>query len=123
MRETGVIKFFGKKRRNPKTNFGFIKREDGNEVYIHKDNACYTIAELAERLGLEESIIESEKLKPNLSEWSISKDPKAIEWEYLSATNNFYPVSLPEGMRVTFLAHILLYGSAKHPKDQLFAED
>ncbi|MEH2383761.1 MAG: GIY-YIG nuclease family protein [Nostoc sp.] len=102
MRETGVIKFFGKKRRNPITNFGFIKREDGNEVYIHKDNACYTIAELAERLGLEESIIESEKLKPNLSEWSINKDPKAIEWEYLSSTNNFYPVSLPEGMRVTF---------------------
>jgi len=102
MRKTGVIKFFGKNRRNQKINFGFIKYEDSNEFYIHKNNACYTVAELAERLGVEESIIESEKLKPNMSAWSSSKDPKSIEWEYLSETNNFYPVSLPEGMRVTF---------------------
>lgn len=102
MRETGVIKFFGKNRKNQKINFGFIKRENSKEIYTQKDNVCYTVAELAERLGVEESIIESEKLKANLSEWSISKDPKAIEWEYMLATNNFHPVSLPEGMRVTF---------------------
>ncbi|MBD2386963.1 GIY-YIG nuclease family protein [Cylindrospermum sp. FACHB-282] len=102
MRETGVIKFFGKNRKNQRINFGFISRVSGDEIYINKEQTCYTTAELAERLGVEESILESEKLKPNLSEWSISKDPKAIEWEYLSETNNFYPVSIPEALRVTF---------------------
>ncbi|BAZ87128.1 hypothetical protein NIES806_33460 [Dolichospermum compactum NIES-806] len=102
MRHTGLIKFFGKNRNNKKMNFGFITRDNGNEVYINKDNTGYTLAELAERLGLEESVIEAEKLNPNLSIWSSSKDPNSIQWEYLSETNNFYPIDLPEGMRVTF---------------------
>lgn len=102
MRHTGLIKFFGKNRNNKKMNFGFITRDNGNEVYINKDHTGYTLAELAERLGLEESVIEAEKLNPNLSISSSSKDPNSIQWEYLSETNNFYPIDLPEGMRVTF---------------------
>lgn len=106
MRETGIIKFFGKNTRNKTINFGFIKRKDSSEIYVNKNQICYTIAELAERLGVEEEIAEKEKSSYDFSKWSSSKDPEKIEWEYSPDSKNFYPISLPEGLRVAFAVEI-----------------
>lgn len=103
MRHTGVIDWFGGYDRNKlRKKFGYIKCEDDTSIYVSKEQICYTEAELAERLKIDESVLASHKLNLDFSNWSRGKDPDEIEWEYSIDCKNFYPISLPKGMRVAF---------------------
>lgn len=49
-------------------------------------------AELAKRLDVHSSTIGKRKSDPDFSEWSQSRDPEGIAWEYSSETKEFLPV-------------------------------
>ncbi|MBD2101225.1 hypothetical protein [Leptolyngbya sp. FACHB-261] len=49
-------------------------------------------AELARRLEVSPSSISSKKRRPNFSEWSKTRDPENIAWQYSPETQRFYPM-------------------------------
>lgn len=49
-------------------------------------------AELAKRLDVHSSTVGKRKSDPDFSEWSQSRDPEGIAWEYSSQTKEFVPV-------------------------------
>ena len=51
-----------------------------------------TDAEMAERLGVKTSTLFKAKNKPNFSEWSKSKDPEVIAWQWLAESKHFVPL-------------------------------
>lgn len=50
-------------------------------------------AELAKRLDVHSSTVGKRKSDPDFSEWSQTKDPQGIAWEYLPDTKEFVPHS------------------------------
>lgn len=49
-------------------------------------------AELAKRLDVHSSTVGKRKSDPDFSEWSQSRDPEGIAWEYSPQTKDFLPV-------------------------------
>jgi hypothetical protein len=49
-------------------------------------------AELAKRLDVHSSTVGKRKSDPDFAEWSQSRDPEGIAWEYSSDTKEFFPV-------------------------------
>ena len=47
-------------------------------------------AELARRLQVSPSTVSNRKVKPDFSDWSKSKDPEGIAWNYSKETQKFY---------------------------------
>ena len=47
--------------------------------------------ELAQRLGVHSSTVYKRRYEPNFPEWSKSRDPEGIAWEYSEETKEFYP--------------------------------
>lgn len=53
-----------------------------------------TQAELADRFGGKQHRVNISKKKSNLTEWSKSKDPDGIAWEYRAETKKYYPLNM-----------------------------
>jgi hypothetical protein len=53
-------------------------------------------AELAKRLDVHSSTVGKRKSDPDFSDWSQSRDPEGIAWEYLPETKEFLPLQKPE---------------------------
>ncbi len=54
-------------------------------------------AELAKRLDVHSSTVGKRKSDPDFWEWSQSRDPEGIAWEYRSDTKEFVPLEkIPE---------------------------
>lgn len=49
-------------------------------------------SELAKRLDVHSSTVFKRRADPDFSEWSRSRDPEGIAWEYLPETKEFYPL-------------------------------
>ncbi|MBE9128938.1 MULTISPECIES: hypothetical protein [unclassified Coleofasciculus] len=52
-------------------------------------------AELAKRLEVHSSTVGKRKSDPDFAEWSQSKDPEGIAWEYSPETREFLPLNKP----------------------------
>lgn len=52
-------------------------------------------AELAKRLDVHSSTVGKRKSDPDFAEWSQSKDPEGIAWEYSPETREFLPLNQP----------------------------
>ena len=52
-----------------------------------------THAEMLERLGVKTSTLSTAKKKANFAEWSKSKDPEAIAWQWVGQSKLFLPVN------------------------------
>lgn len=59
-----------------------------------EQNASHSLiqAELAKRLDVHSSTVGKRKSDPDFAEWSQSKDPEGIAWEYSPDTKEFLPV-------------------------------
>lgn len=57
-----------------------------------KDNQSLIQAELAKRLDVHSSTVGKRKSDSDFSEWSQSRDPEGIAWEYSPETKEFLPV-------------------------------
>ncbi|MBD2124837.1 ParB/RepB/Spo0J family partition protein [Microcoleus sp. ZQ-A2] len=72
-------------------------RQDAKEEPTPKDseatdellNSSLTHTQMVERLGVNSSTLGSAKKKPDFSEWSKSKDPDAIAWQWVTESNRF----------------------------------
>lgn len=53
-----------------------------------------TQAELADRFGGKQHRVNISKKKYDLTEWSKSKDPDGIAWEYRAETKKYYPLNM-----------------------------
>jgi hypothetical protein len=53
----------------------------------------YTIADLAERLGVNKATVSRNKNKNSFVEWSAGRDPEGISWEYREEEQLFYPLN------------------------------
>jgi hypothetical protein len=60
-----------------------------------KDSRSLIQAELAKRLDVHSSTVGKRKSDPDFSEWSQSRDPEGIAWEYSLLTREFLPVEKP----------------------------
>ena len=60
-----------------------------------KDSRSLIQAELAKRLDVHSSTVGKRKSDPDFSEWSQSRDPEGIAWEYSLLTKEFLPVEKP----------------------------
>jgi hypothetical protein len=60
-----------------------------------KDSRSLIQAELAKRLDVHSSTVGKRKSDPDFSEWSQSRDPEGIAWEYSHLTREFLPVEKP----------------------------
>jgi hypothetical protein len=75
-------------------------RPDIREEPTHKDseatdellNSSLTHTQMVERLGVKSSTLGDAKKKPNFAEWSKSKDPDAISWQWVTESKRFVPV-------------------------------
>ncbi|NET85868.1 MAG: hypothetical protein F6J94_29465, partial [Moorea sp. SIO1F2] len=66
-----------------------------NRVKKKQDKKVYQPliqAELAKRLDVHSSTVGKRKSDPDFSQWSQSKDPDGIAWEYSSQRKEFLPV-------------------------------
>ncbi|MEQ8538704.1 MAG: hypothetical protein RIB93_14815 [Coleofasciculus sp. D1-CHI-01] len=57
-----------------------------------KEGQALIQAELAKRLDVHSSTIGKRKSDPDFAQWSQSKDPDGVAWEYSSETKEFLPV-------------------------------
>jgi ParB family chromosome partitioning protein len=55
-------------------------------------NRALTHTEMVKRLGVKPSTLSDAKKKPNFSEWSKSKDPEAIAWQWVAESKCFLPL-------------------------------
>ncbi|MBW4651367.1 MAG: hypothetical protein KME06_22155 [Kastovskya adunca ATA6-11-RM4] len=62
------------------------KNSDNSELLIQ--------AELAKRLDVHSSTVGKRKSDPDFAEWSQSRDPEGIAWEYSPDTKEFMPIDL-----------------------------
>ena len=53
-----------------------------------------TQAQLADRFGDKQHRVNISKKKHDLAEWSKSKDPDGIAWEYRAETKKYYPLNM-----------------------------
>jgi flagellar biosynthesis GTPase FlhF len=61
----------------------------------NSDNSDLLIqAELAKRLDVHSSTVGKRKSDPDFAEWSQSRDPEGIAWEYSPDTKEFMPIDL-----------------------------
>jgi ParB family chromosome partitioning protein len=75
-------------------------RPDTEEDLTQKDseltdelqNRALNHTEMVERLDVKSSTLGSAKKKPNFSEWSRSKDPDAIAWQWVPESKCFLPL-------------------------------
>jgi ParB family chromosome partitioning protein len=75
-------------------------RQDAKEEPTHKGseatdellNTSLTHTQMVERLGVKSSTLGSAKKKPDFSEWSKSKDPDAIAWQWVAESKCFVPL-------------------------------
>jgi hypothetical protein len=58
----------------------------------HKASQSLIQAELAKRLDVHSSTVGKRKSDPDFSEWSQSRDPEGIAWEYSPETKEFLPL-------------------------------
>ncbi len=56
------------------------------------DSKALIQAELAKRLDVHSSTVGKRKSDPDFSEWSQSRDPEGIAWEYSAITKEFLPM-------------------------------
>lgn len=52
-----------------------------------------THTQMVERLRVKNSTLSEAKKKPNFAEWSKSKDPDALAWQWITASRRFVPLS------------------------------
>ncbi|MGC1247474.1 MAG: hypothetical protein WA865_14770 [Spirulinaceae cyanobacterium] len=74
---------------------GIVQGEirESQEEEIQTENDSFLIqAELAKRLGVHPSTIAKRRIESDFSQWSKSKDPEAIAWEYSQKDKVFYQV-------------------------------
>ncbi len=72
-------------------------RQDAKEEPTHKGSeatdellkSSLTHTQMVERLGVKSSTLGSAKKKPDFSEWSKSKDPDALSWQWLAESKRF----------------------------------
>ncbi|MFP4101470.1 MAG: hypothetical protein ACLFWZ_12905, partial [Coleofasciculus sp.] len=57
-----------------------------------KEGQTLIQAELAKRLDVHSSTIGKRKSDPDFAQWSQSKDPDGVAWEYSPETKEFLPV-------------------------------
>ena len=55
-------------------------------------NGVLTHTEMVKRLGVKPSTLSDAKKKPNFSEWSKSKDPEEIAWQWVAESKCFLPL-------------------------------
>jgi hypothetical protein len=75
-------------------------RPDAKEEPTHKGseatdellNSSLTHTQMVERLGVKSSTLGDAKKKPNFPEWSKSKDPDAIAWQWVTESKCFVPL-------------------------------
>lgn len=60
-----------------------------------KDSRSLIQAEMAKRLDVHSSTVGKRKSDPDFSQWSQSRDPEGIAWEYSLETKEFLPVEKP----------------------------
>jgi ParB family chromosome partitioning protein len=73
----------------------FAKEEPthkGSEATDELLNNSLTHTQMVERLGVKSSTLGSAKKKPDFSEWSKSKDPDAIAWQWVTESKCFVPL-------------------------------
>lgn len=61
-------------------------------THVQQKTQALIQAELAKRLDVHSSTIGKRKSDPDFSQWSQSKDPEGIAWEYSRKTKAFLPV-------------------------------
>lgn len=70
--------------------------EELDDLWEHSerqpDSKALIQAELAKRLDVHSSTVGKRKSDPDFSEWSQSRDPEGIAWEYSSITKEFLPM-------------------------------
>jgi ParB family chromosome partitioning protein len=64
----------------------------GSEATDELLNRSLTHTQMVERLGVKSSTLGSAKKKPDFSEWSKSKDPDAIAWQWVTESKCFVPL-------------------------------
>lgn len=72
----------------------FAKEEPthkGSEATDELLNSSLTHTQMVERLGVKSSTLGSAKKKTDFAEWSRSKDPDAIAWQWLPESKHFVP--------------------------------
>jgi len=87
-------------RKTPSSELHDESRQDAKEEPTHKGseatdellNSSLTHTQMVERLGVKSSTLGSAKKKPNFSEWSKSKDPDAIAWQWVAESKCFVPL-------------------------------
>lgn len=70
--------------------------DDDDDLWQHSerqpDSQSLIQAELAKRLDVHSSTVGKRKSDPDFSEWSQSRDPEGIAWEYSPITKEFLPM-------------------------------
>lgn len=70
--------------------------EESDDLWEHSerqpDSKALIQAELAKRLDVHSSTVGKRKSDPDFSEWSQSRDPEGIAWEYSPITKEFLPM-------------------------------
>ncbi|MEC4811757.1 MAG: hypothetical protein SAK29_00485 [Scytonema sp. PMC 1069.18] len=77
---------------HPETN-GVSNGTHSQSPTVEVSGPRYTIAELAERLGVNKTTVSRNKNKDNFEEWSSGRDPEGISWEYREEEQLFYPLN------------------------------
>ena len=71
--------------------------EEPDDLWQHSrqpDSKALIQAELAKRLDVHSSTVGKRKSDPDFSEWSQSRDPEGIAWEYSPTTKEFLPMEI-----------------------------
>jgi ParB-like chromosome segregation protein Spo0J len=87
-RETPSSESLDESRPDAKEEQTQLDSESTNELLSRP----LTHAEMAKRLGIKSSTLSDAKKKPNFSEWSKSKDPDAISWQWVAESKRFVSV-------------------------------
>lgn len=82
----------------PEQDKAFNTNEDLWGTPEQQEQMSHTLiqAELAKRLDVHSSTVGKRKSDPDFAEWSQSRDPDGIAWEYSPETKEFMPLNLPK---------------------------
>jgi ParB family chromosome partitioning protein len=78
------------------------KKEPNNissELTNELPNRPLTHTEMVKRLGVKPSTLSEAKKKSHFAQWSKSKDPDAIAWQWVAESKHFVPFSHPQPMK------------------------
>jgi ParB family chromosome partitioning protein len=78
------------------------KKEPNNissELTNELPNRPLTHTEMVKRLGVKPSTLSEAKKKSHFAQWSKSKDPEAIAWQWVAESKHFVPFSHPQPMK------------------------